>query len=316
MIEQDNKAMTGKDWAVLLLLGLIWGSSFLFANIAVKEIPPFTLVLLRVGLASIALCVVMLLQGLSFRPFLQNWHGFALLGLLSCALPFFLIFYSQQSIGPGLGGILNATVPIFMVPLAHFLTKDEKLTWQKTFGVVAGFIGVVILVGPAALSQFGGSALAELAALGASFSYALGGLQARRFRHYPALVISTGGLLAATVVMLPLSLLADHSLSLPAPSLGAWGAVLSLSLLSTAFAFLMFYWLVRRTGVTNASLVTFIIPISAVLLGVFFRAEILTLSDLAGILIVGLSLAILDGRLFRKRDKKNTIRPEESIVCK
>ncbi len=312
--------MGALDWSVLLFLGLIWGSSFLFANIAVKEIPPATLVFLRVGIASAALCFVMAVQGHSFRPFLKEWRQFLLLGISSCALPFFLIASSQKYIGPGLGGILNATVPIFLVPLAHFLTHDEKLTPQKILGVLMGFSGVVILIGPEALSHFGKATLtatwAELAGLCASFSYALGGLQARKFKKYPAIVTSTGGLLVSAVIMLPLSLLYDRSFDLPMPSLAAWGAICSLALLSTTFAFILFYWLVKRAGATNTSLVTFIIPISAIVLGMIFRNETLEIVRIAGMLIIGFSLLVIDGRLWRKRPDIKGENIHEGTVAK
>jgi drug/metabolite transporter (DMT)-like permease len=301
MNKPTHKQMSARDWALLLFLGLIWGSSFLFANIAVREMPPLTLVFLRVGIAALALCVVMKAQGHSFRPFYEKPLQFALLGLLICALPFFLIAYGQQHIGPGLGGILNATVPIFIVPLAHFLTRDERMTPQKILGVLAGFGGVLLLVGPSALAGFGADVTAELAGLAASVSYALGGIYARQFRQYPSLIISTGSLITSTIVMLPLSLFIDHSLSLSMPSLMAWGAVSSMALLSTAFAFVLFYRLNADVGASTASLVAYLIPISAILLGFIFRGEILTLSDYAGMAVIALSLAIIDGRLFRKR---------------
>jgi drug/metabolite transporter (DMT)-like permease len=301
MSARPLQATTIKDWGILLFLGLIWGCSFLFANIAVREIPPVTLVFLRVGFASLALCIVMVIQGLSFRPFIENWRGFTVLGLLSCALPFFLIASSQRFIGPGLGGILNATVPIFMVPLAHFLTKDERLTLRKALGVILGFSGVVVLLGPAAISHFSSSTMAALAALTASLSYAFGGLEARKFKKYPALVISTGGLLISSIFMLPISLLYDRSLSLPMPSLHALSAILALALLSTTFAFVIFYWLIGRIGATNTSLVTFLIPISAVIVGTMFSNETFGWNDFAGMLIIGVSLLIIDGRLFSRR---------------
>jgi drug/metabolite transporter (DMT)-like permease len=296
-----HSQFSARDWALLLFLGLIWGSSFLFANIAVREIPPVTVVTLRVAIASIALWLVLVAQGHSFRPFLEKPLNFLLFGFLNSALPFFLIAYGQQHIGPGIGGILNATVPIFLVPLAHFLPRDEKMSVRKVVGVLAGFGGVVLLIGPGAFAGFGSDVTAELAGLAASISYALGGIYARRFKKYPSIITTTGGLTAATLLMLPLSLFIDDSLNLAMPSLNAWGAVMSMALLSTALAFVLFYRLLADVGASRASLVAYLIPISAIILGFIFRGEVLTWNDFAGMAVIALSLAIIDGRLFRKR---------------
>lgn len=290
-----------QDWAALLFMGLIWGSSFLFAHIAVDYIPPMTLVLLRVGLACIPLFIVMYWQKLRFGLIREHFGKLFILGLLNSFGPFFLIFYSQKFIGPGIGGILNATVPIIIVPLAHFLTHDEKMTSRKVTGVVLGFFGVVLMIGMDALQGATTNVMAELIMLGASVTYALGGIYARRFRHIPPLITTTGQLVASTLIALPLSIIIDDSLKLAMPSLSIWACVFSLAFLSTALAFLFFYRLLARVGATKASLVAYLIPVSAILLGVIFKDESFTLSDLAGMLLIGLSLAIIDGRLFSKR---------------
>lgn len=311
-----HQQFSARDWGLLLFLGLIWGSSFLFANIAVREIPPLTLILLRVGIASIALWIVMIAQGHSLKPFLKNPLSFFLFGLLNSAVPFTLIAYSQLHIGPGLGGIFNATVPIFLVPLAHFLTRDEKMSVRKVTGVLIGFCGVVLLIGPGALGGFGKNVTAELIALGSSISYALGGIYARRFKDTPSIITTTGGLTAATLLMLPLSLFLDDSLNLPMPSLEAWGSVLSMALLSTALAFVLFYRLLADIGAMRASLVAYLIPISAILLGLIFRGEILTLSDCAGMATIIVSLLIIDGRFTRIRKKPVAETTPEASIAK
>ena len=298
---QPQPVMTARDWMILLFLGGIWGSSFLFANIAVREIPPLTLVFLRIAIAAFALCLVMVARRMSFRPFFEMTGAFFVLGLLNSALPWFLIFQSQLHLGPGMGGILNAVVPVITVVLAHFLTRDEKISGLKVFSILAGFTGVVVLIGPHVIHGFGTAVGPEMMGLGASFVYALGGIYARRFKNLPSLVTATGGFIAGAIYTLPLSIFIDHSYALPFPSLSTVACVMSLALLSTALAFVMFYKLLARVGATDASLVAFVIPVSAILLGVIFRGEVLTLAQLGGMVLVAFSLLLLDGRLFRKK---------------
>lgn len=316
MTASTSKHMELQDWAALLFMGLIWGSSFLFAHIAVDYIPPLTLVLLRVGLASFALCAVIAWQKLPFHLFTEHWREFFILGLLNSAGPFFLIFYSQKFIGPGMGGILNATVPIIIVPLAHFLTHDEKITTAKATGVLLGFFGVVIMIGTDALAGVTTNAMAELLMFSASVLYALGGIYARRFKTVPPLVTTTGQLIASTIMVLPLSLLIDKSYALPMPPLYIWGCIFSLAFLSTALAFIFFYRLLARVGATSASLVAYLIPVSAIILGVIFKNETFSFSDLAGMAMIGMSLAIIDGRFygkFRRAPLAKTV-PESTIA--
>ena len=293
--------MSALEWGALISLGLTFGASMLFINIAVKEVPPATLILVRVVLGGAVLIALMAWQGYSFRPFIEDWRNFVILGILNCALPFFLIAMSQKHIGAGLGGILNATVPIFIVPLAHFMTHDEKLTAQKILGVLAGFAGVVVLIGPSVFLHEENELWGELLALGASLTYALAGLQARKFKKYPPLVTSVGNLIFAAIIMLPISLFYDQALKLPMPSTAAISAVLWLVLLLTILGYLSYYWLVNRVGATNTSLVTFIIPVGAVIFGVTFNDESLDVSEMCGMLIIGFSLLLIDGRLWRKR---------------
>ncbi|MES2906142.1 MAG: DMT family transporter [Pseudomonadota bacterium] len=310
MAAPASQHMELQDWAALLFMGAIWGSSFLFAHIAVDYIPPLTLAFLRISLACIPLCLVLVWQKIRFRLVYDHFGKLFVLGLLNTAIPFFLIFYSQKFIGPGLGGILNATVPIMIVPLAHFLTHDEKMTARKISGVLLGFFGVMLMIGMDALNGATNNVMAELIMLGASVSYALGGIFARRFKTIPPLITTTGQLLAVAPFLLPLSLIFDDSLNLPMPSLEIWGCIFSLAFLSTALAFVFFFRLLARVGATRASLVAYLIPVSAIILGVVFKNETFTLSDFAGMAMISLSLAIIDGRLMGKKPTKNVLNAE------
>lgn len=290
-------------WALILLLGLIWGGSFFFARIAVLEVPPFTLVFLRLSLAAAALHIY--LRGrFGFYATLQaHWRSFLVMGFVNNALPHTLIFFGQTEIGAGLASILNASTPIWTVLIANRWTADEKLTSAKIAGCLAGLAGTAVLIGPgitaAASVPFWALILPVLAAI----SYGIAGTYGKRFRDLPAPVSAAGQLTASSLIMLPVSLISDQPWALPAPSTHAVLAILGLALLSTAFAYLLYFRILGLAGATNASLVTLVVPPSAILLGAVFLGERLGTTDLIGMLLIGFGLMLLDGRLLRRRSK-------------
>lgn len=290
-------------WALILLLGLIWGGSFFFARIAVLEVPPFTLVFLRLFLAALALHIYLHGRFGLYATLATHWRSFLVMGFINNALPHTLIFFGQTEIGAGLASILNATTPIWTVLIANRWTTDEKLTRAKIAGCLAGFAGTAVLIGPgitpAASVPFWALTLPILAAI----SYGVAGTYGKRFRGLPAPVSATGQLTASTVIMLPVSLIADQPWTLPTPSTHAILAILALALLSTAFAYLLYFRILRLAGATNASLVTLVVPPSAILLGALFLGERLEATDLIGMLLIGFGLVLLDGRLLRRRSK-------------
>ncbi len=177
--------MSPVEWALLLTLSVLWGGSFFFAKVAVAEVPPLTLVLLRVGIAALALHLVVRASGLSMRVGGAVWLAFIGMGILNNVIPFSLIFWGQQRIGAGLAAILNATTPLFTVLVAHMLTADEKATGARLAGVVIGLAGVAAMVGPDALQGLGANLAAQLACIGAAISYAFAGIFGRRFKGLP-----------------------------------------------------------------------------------------------------------------------------------
>jgi drug/metabolite transporter (DMT)-like permease len=289
--------MGATEWALLLTLSLLWGGSFFFARIAVAEVPPLTLVLLRVGIAAAALHLVVRASGLTMAVGLPVWAAFFAMGFLNNLIPFSLIFWGQQRIGAGLAAILNATTPLFTVIVAHLLTRDEKATGARLAGVVVGLCGVAVMMGPDAVGGLGFGLLAQLACIGAAVSYAFAGIFGRRFKGLPPLVTACGQVSATTVMMLPLSLAIDGSHALPSPSLQAILAILALALFSTALAYVIFFRILGTAGATNLLLVTFLIPVSAILLGVAFLGEALLPRHLIGMAAIGVGLACIDGRL-------------------
>jgi drug/metabolite transporter (DMT)-like permease len=219
------------------------------------------------------------------------------MGLLNNALPFTLIVWGQTHVASGVASVINAATPLFGVVLAHLVTDDEKMTGNRVTGVVAGFAGVAVMMG-GALHAGGGALWGELACLAAALCYACSGLYGRRFRTMglAPVVTATGQLAMASLVLLPVALVVDRPWTLPAPSMAVVAAVLGLAAVSTAFAYVLFFRLLATAGATNLMLVTLLVPVSAVLLGVLFLAETLTLRQLAGMGLVGLGLVAIDGR--------------------
>jgi drug/metabolite transporter (DMT)-like permease len=293
-----KQVMGPLEWGMLLLLGAIWGGSFYFAKIAVDEMPPLTAVFGRVLLAALFLNLVVRLSGQRWPADRRLWRALVFMGLINNVIPFSLVFWGQTQIAAGLASILIATTPIFTVLIAHLATSDEKLTPPRLAGALIGVAGVAVMIGPDVLLG-GGATLAKLAVIGAALAYALSGVWARRFRGVPPLVAASGQLSASAVLMVPLIVVIDRPWTLALPSAGALWAVLALAVLSTGVGYLLFFTVLGRAGATNVSLVTLLMPASALLLGYFFLEERLAPRDLLGLAIIVLGLAAIDGRLPR-----------------
>ena len=270
-----NSSMGPVEWSLLITLSVLWGGSFFFVGIAVDALPPLTIVALRVGLAAIALNVIVVAMGLNMPRNRRLWCAFLGMGLLNNMIPFSLIVWGQTHIASGLASILNATTPFFTVIAAHYLTSDERLSGGRLVGVMLGFVGVVFMFGPGVIEGLGTNTLAQLAVLGAAVSYAFAGIFGRRFRNLGCspLVAATGQISASAVVLIPLALLVDQPWMLPLPTMEVWGAVAGLALFSTALAYVLYFRILATAGATNLLLVTFLIPISAILLGILFLGE-------------------------------------------
>lgn len=295
-----NSSMGAVEWFLLIALSILWGGSFFFVEIAVDALGALTIVALRVGLAALALNLILFAMGLSIPRDRQLWTAFFCMGILNNLIPFSLIVWSQAHITSGLASILNATTPFFIVVAAHYLTSDEKMTGGRLTGVIIGFTGVVFMFGAEAFDGLGISAFAQLAVLVAALSYAFAGIFGRRFRNLGCspLVTAAGQVTASAVVLVPLALVVERPWMLPLPAVEVWGAVLGLALLSTALAYILYFRLLATAGATNLLLVTFLIPISAILLGTTILDEPLEPKHLAGIGLIALGLAAIDGRPF------------------
>ena len=292
--------MNRADWAILLILALIWGGAFFFIGVAVRHVAPLTYVWLRLTIAAAGMLAYMAFKREPLGLPRSVWGAIILLSLLNNVIPFVLFGWSQQHIASGLASILNATTPIWGVIVAHFLTRDERLTPLRSGGVLLGFGGVAMMIGPSLLTNLGGAGLPQLACITASLSYAVAAVWARRFRRIGVspLSVTTGQLSVGAVIMLPLALIVDQPWTAPLPPLTAWGAIAALALLCTAFGYVLYFRLIDRAGATNALLVTLLVPPTAILLGGLFLGEQLAARDFLGLALIALGLAAIDGRLF------------------
>lgn len=295
-----NSSMGLLEWLLIIALSVLWGGSFFFVEVAVGALAPFTIVALRVGLAAVALHIIVLAMRLSMPRNRQLWSAFLGMGFLNNMVPFSLIVWGQAYITSGLASILNASTPFFTVVAAHYLTSDEKMTGRRLTGVVLGVAGVVFMIGSEALEGLVINTLAQLAVIGAAISYALAGIYGRRFRNLDCspLITATGQVTTSAIVLVPLALMIERPWVQPLPAMEVWGAILGLALLSTALAYIVYFRVLATAGATNLLLVTFLIPVSAILLGTAILGEQLEPKHFGGIGLIALGLAAIDGRLF------------------
>ena len=298
MTKSATLALDLNSTIMLLMLAAVWGGSFFFGEIALREIPPLTITLYRVMWALPILALIVLLKGIYVPRSLKVWGAYLVMGALNNAIPFSLIFWGQTQIESGLASILNGTTAMFAAVVAGLLLRDESLTAKKIFGAVLGLTGVAFIMGPRALADFNLSDLAQLAILGATLSYAFAGVWGKTvLAGQPPLMNAFGMLIGSTVLMIPIVLMFDGPPNLEL-SKGVWAALIGLASLSTALAYVLYFAILARAGAANLLLVTLLIPLFAVGLGVLFLDEQMKLEALIGFAIIGLGFAVTDGRLF------------------
>ncbi len=290
--------MSAQDWARLLLLSGLWGCTFFLVAVAGRDLPPMTLVALRVGLAAAVLYPWLMLTGtrLPSRP--RKLGQFLVMGFLNNLLPFALIFWAQTHIASGLAAILNASTPIFAMTLAHLLTRDDRLSPARAAGVLTGFVGVAVMVGLEALEGLSAGLLGQVAVLGAALSYACAGLYGRRLRGLVPAAAACGQLTFSSLLAVPLALAIDQPWNLPAPDAATVASVLALGLLGTALGYAVYFRVLASAGAVNLLLVTLLLPAVAVLLGAGVLGETLAPRQAAGMALIALGLAVVDGRLW------------------
>lgn len=293
--------MSAYEWFLLCILAILWGGSFFFAEIAIPSVPPFTIVAARVSLAALTLIVFCVVAKLPVKLSSEVLFAFVGMGLLNNVIPFSLIVWGQTQIASSLASILNATTPLFTLVVAHFLTVDEKMNLKKLIGVLVGFAGVIVMISPQLVGQINGTVVGQLLVLGAALSYAFSGVFGRRFKSLGVnpTVTATGQLIMSSLLLIPIALIVDQPWRLVAPDLKVILAIVGLAILSTSLAYIIFFEILQRAGASNLLLVTFLIPVTAILLGVLVLNEALFMEQLAGMLILAAGLLVIDGRVLR-----------------
>lgn len=290
-----------KSAIMLGILAAVWGGSFFFAEIALREVPPMTIALHRVFWALPVLALIVIIKGYTIPRSPKILGAYLVMGALNNAIPFSLIFWGQTQIDSGLASILNATTAMFAAVIAGLLLKDEPLTRNKIVGAALGLAGVAFIMGPTALRSFNPSNLAQLAILGATLSYAFAGVWGKTtLSGQPPLMNALGMVAGSSLLMIPIVLLTDGVPSFDL-SKTVWSALLGLSILSTVLAYILYFAILRRAGAANLLLVTLLIPPFAVSLGVVFLGERMGVEAWIGFIVIAVGFAVTDGRLFQFR---------------
>jgi drug/metabolite transporter (DMT)-like permease len=282
-----------RDFFWLLVLGALWGSSYLFIKVTVAEVPATTLVIGRLGLAAAIMWLLLLFTRQKVPRDPRLWGAFAVMGLLSGAVPWTLITWGEQYISSGLAALLQATMPIFTVILALMLAQDERLTPLRILGVIVGFGGVGVLLLPDLRQGLQASLLGQVAIIASSVCYAGGAIFARKWlRGQPPLLSTAGQLTTGLLFMLPLGLLSGRPLY-GLPSLPAMASWLALTILGTVFAYVVYYRLIQGSSATFVSTVTYIIPVWGLFLGALVLDEPLSANLMASLTLILLGILLV-----------------------
>ena len=292
--------MGAVEWGLIALQSMFWGSSYFFIALVQADLPAFTIAALRTVPASLALLLIVLSLGYRLPATLAEWRLFILFALFNTLIPFILIVWGQSRATGGMAAILNASAPLFGIFLAHMLTQDEKLSWNKLAGILVGITGVGVLVGYDFAAGTSADILARLALLAAPLMYVCANIFARtQLGHYPPFVVAAMQMVGSIFTAFPLALAFDHPWTLPIPALGTIGALIGMGVFGSALAALCHFTVLQRAGATNATLVTLIMPLTPIILGAAFLGEHLAPREMAGALVIAAALIIIDGRIFR-----------------
>lgn len=285
-------------WALIVFLGALWGCSFLFNAILVRELGPISISALRTGIGALGCWAFFLATRRKLPRGGKLYAQLVLLGILNYAIPFLLFPLAAKDLASGIIGVINGMTPMTTVLVSQFWLGGEKASWNKLVGVLVGFCGAVILALPSLMANSNAQLWAIAACLTATLCYALTLNYARRFAKVDSVAVAAISLSASSLVTMPVALFAEGTPVITLPE--TWAALFAIGLLSSTVAFLLLYWLLPRVGATNMSLNTYITPISAILLGVIILHERFELTHFIGIVVIFLGLVFIDGRLVKR----------------
>jgi len=293
------RSMSALDFGLLIILSILWGGSFFFVEVIGSAFPPFTVVAIRVTGAAVVLLLLLRLLGHPFPIRRELLICFLVLGLINNVIPFSLFVWAQSHIASGVASILNATTPLSTAVICHFVLSDEKLSPGRLAGVALGLAGVAVMMGATALASLGDQLAAQAACLGAALSYGFAAVFGRRFRRMgiKPLATAAGQTTASSLLLLPIVLIVDQPWTLPTPAPEQIAALAGLAVLSTAVAYLLYFRILASAGATNVALVTFLVPVSAILLGILVLGEVLEVHHMAGMALIAAGLVAMDGRV-------------------
>jgi len=288
--------ITGKSWAMLLTLGLMWGATFMVIEIALRGITPFWLAAARIGFASLLLVAIWLVRGprlFHTRAPVSAWGWLAFIGMFSTAVPFMLLSWGQETVTSGFAGVSMATVALMVLPLAHLLVPGERMTWRKSAGFLIGFAGITLLVGPGAFTSSGieGETAGRLACLAAAACYAISSVQMQRLPAVDPIGLAAVQLMFGSALVIPTAVLVEGPP--PLPDTTTLTALAVLGLLPTATATLLRVAIIRSAGSPFMSLVNYIVPVVSVVIGAVVLNEAVPPTFLAalGLVLAGMALS-------------------------
>lgn len=298
-----NPTLGAREWVLLVTLSVLWGATFYFVEVALVDLPVLTLVAARVALAAIVLVAVLHATGRCLPRCPAIWRAFLVMGVINCLVPFSLIFWGQVRIEGGLAAICNGMTPLFSVVMAHFFRPDGRLTVPRLIGVGLGLGGVAMLVVPEAIGGISWVGVGQLAVLAGAVSYAGAAVYGRRLRALPPTIAAAGQLTAAAILAVPLALVIDRPWTL-APGGATIAAVAALAIGGTAVGYVIYFRLLATAGATNVLLVTYLMPITALILGAVFLAERPGWPALAGLALILAGISAVDGRIWRRLGRR------------
>ncbi|MBL4639048.1 MAG: DMT family transporter [Kordiimonadaceae bacterium] len=298
---RNQLQLDGKGWGMLILLSILWGGSFLFIEIALEELAPITIVTARITMAGIASYILLKLTGGSMPRNWPIWRAFLLLAVVNNITPFMLIVWGQQYVMGGIAAILNASTPVFAVIIAQIFTDDEKLSVHKVAGLLIAIFGLSVVIGFETIFAFSLENIGQIAILAAGLSYAVGTVYGRRFgkEGIQPLTVATGQFAMGVLLMVPFLLITNPDILTQSISYRVLGALLALGIVCTSIAYMLYFRLVATVGATNTTLVTLLVPVSAMWLTWLVLGEQLPPSAFAGMAVIALGLLILDGRVLK-----------------